>query len=107
MNVKAISSEVVVEAEAAVVLPAQIQEQIDQFCDTLWLEDGLAKNSLEAYRRDLRFFAEWLYSKHQKHLYQADDTHISSYVAQKYMVSKATSANRRVTVLKRDRKSVV
>ncbi len=33
---------------------------IDQFCDALWLEHGLAKNSLEAYRRDLRLFAEWL-----------------------------------------------
>ena len=101
MEVRTVKVESATEPPVAIVLPAQIQEQIDQFCDTLWLEDGLAKNSLEAYRRDLRFFAEWLYSKHQKHLYQADDNHISSYVAQKYMVSKATSANRRVTVLKR------
>ncbi|MCU6434467.1 site-specific tyrosine recombinase XerD [Undibacterium sp. Jales W-56] len=83
------------------MLPAQIQEQIDQFCDTLWLEDGLAKNSLEAYRRDLRFFAEWLYSQRQKHLYQADDVDIASYIAHKHVLSKATSANRRMTVLKR------
>ena len=33
---------------------------IDDFCDALWLEDGLAKNSLDAYRRDLRAFARWL-----------------------------------------------
>jgi len=33
---------------------------IDLFCDALWLEHGLAKNTLEAYRRDLKLFAEWL-----------------------------------------------
>ncbi|MFZ6846456.1 site-specific tyrosine recombinase XerD [Undibacterium sp. RuTC16W] len=84
-----------------VVLPSPILEQIDQFCDTLWLEDGLAKNSLEAYRRDLRFFAEWLYLQRQKHLYQADEVDVASYIAQKHTMSKATSANRRMTVLKR------
>ncbi|MFZ6815524.1 site-specific tyrosine recombinase XerD [Undibacterium sp. Rencai35W] len=83
------------------MLPPPIQEQIDQFCDTLWLEDGLAKNSLEAYRRDLRFFAEWLYLQRQKHLYQADEVDVASYIAQKHAISKATSANRRMTVLKR------
>ena len=30
---------------------------IDEFCDSLWLEDGLSKNSLDAYRRDMRLFA--------------------------------------------------
>ena len=33
---------------------------IDEFCDNLWLEQGLAKNSLDAYRRDMRLFARWL-----------------------------------------------
>ena len=33
---------------------------IDEFCDSLWLEDGLSKNSLDAYRRDMRLFARWL-----------------------------------------------
>ena len=35
-------------------------ELIDQFCDTLWLQDGLAKNTLAAYRSDLTLFARWL-----------------------------------------------
>ena len=26
---------------------------IDEFCDTVWLEDGLSKNTIEAYRRVL------------------------------------------------------
>jgi len=33
---------------------------LDQFCDALWLEDGLAKNTLAAYRSDLGAFAAWL-----------------------------------------------
>ena len=36
---------------------------IDEFCDSLWLEDGLSKNTLEAYRRDMRLFAKWLASQ--------------------------------------------
>ena len=29
---------------------------IDTFIDALWLEEGLSKNTLEAYRRDLKLF---------------------------------------------------
>src|SRR3979490_2671856 len=32
---------------------------LDEFCDAVWLEDGLAKNTLESYRRDLSLFADW------------------------------------------------
>ncbi len=88
-------------ATTAIELPAQVQAQIDQFCDTLWLEDGLAKNSLEAYRRDMRLFAEWLHAAQRKHLLEVTEADIFLYVAQKHSESKATSANRRMTVLKR------
>ena len=90
-----------VKVDVAIVLPAIVQTQIDQFCDTLWLEDGLAKNSLEAYRRDMRLFAEWLHVSNNKHLLEVTEADIFSYVAQKHSESKATSANRRMTVLKR------
>lgn len=33
---------------------------LDAFCDTLWLEDGLARNTIESYRRDLTLLARWL-----------------------------------------------
>jgi integrase/recombinase XerD len=33
---------------------------IDEFIDHLWLADGLAKNTLAAYRTDLTLFAVWL-----------------------------------------------
>ena len=35
-------------------------ELLDEFCDALWLEDGLARNSIESYRRDLNKFSGWL-----------------------------------------------
>jgi integrase/recombinase XerD len=33
---------------------------IDTFIDALWLEEGLSKNTLAAYRRDLTLYADWL-----------------------------------------------
>ena len=33
---------------------------IDEFVNSLWLADGLAKNTLAAYRSDLALFAGWL-----------------------------------------------
>ena len=33
---------------------------IERFCDGLWLADGLARNTLESYRRDVTQFAAWL-----------------------------------------------
>ncbi|WP_323140179.1 site-specific tyrosine recombinase XerD [Massilia phyllosphaerae] len=76
---------------------------IDAFCDTLWLEHGLSKNSLDAYRRDLRLFARWLQAKRPEradlHAVQPQD--IAAYFADRHEESKPSSANRRLSVLKR------
>jgi integrase/recombinase XerD len=77
------------------------QAAIDEFCDTLWLEDGLAKNTLEAYRRDMRLFATWLNTEHGKSLYEAHADDLHAYFAAKHEQTKATSANRRLAVLRR------
>ncbi|HEX2530829.1 MAG TPA: site-specific tyrosine recombinase XerD [Burkholderiaceae bacterium] len=77
------------------------QALIDEFCDTLWLEDGLAKNSLDAYRRDMALFAAWLHAERGKSLYAAQADDLSAYFAARHASTKATSANRRLTVLKR------
>jgi integrase/recombinase XerD len=76
------------------------QEAIDSFCDTCWLEDGLSKNSLSAYRRDLLLFARWLDLELGKGIYGVDATDVMSYMAHR-RADKATTANRRLTVLKR------
>ena len=36
------------------------QSAIDTFVDARWLEDGLSRNTLAAYRRDLTLYAQWL-----------------------------------------------
>ena len=77
------------------------QAAIDEFCDTLWLENGLAKNSLDAYRRDLSLFAIWLQAERAKSLYAAEADDLNAYFAARHAETKATSANRRLAVLKR------
>src|SRR5215217_6482883 len=77
------------------------QPLIDGFCDTLWLEDGLAKNTLEAYRRDLSLFAAWLESEAGKPLDAAGADDLNAYFAARHPESRATSANRRLAVLRR------
>lgn len=78
------------------------QEAIDQFCDACWLEDGLSKNSLSAYRRDLALFANWLEldSERTKSIYQVVEADLTAYMASK-RDDKASTANRRLTVFKR------
>ncbi len=81
--------------------PLVSQADIDAFCDTLWLEDGLAKNSLDAYRRDLTLFARWLQSERGMHLYEVKAQDLNAYFAARHANTKATSANRRLAALKR------
>jgi len=75
---------------------------IDEFCDALWLEDGLAKNTLEAYRRDLSQFATWLEAQHRKALISADQADIQSYLGYQFRKkTRATSVARLLSALKR------
>jgi integrase/recombinase XerD len=80
---------------------AEDQAAIDEFCDSLWLEDGLAKNTLEAYRRDMRLFSTWLRAERGKAVLAAQAEDMHAYFAARHAETKATSANRRLAVLKR------
>ena len=77
------------------------QAAIDRFADALWLEDGLAANTLAAYRRDLELLATWLFLTHRLALDAVQEHHLQAYFAERHAQSKATSANRRLTVFKR------
>ncbi|MBV7543422.1 site-specific tyrosine recombinase XerD [Acidovorax sp. sic0104] len=75
---------------------------IDAFVDALWLEDGLSRNTLAAYRRDLTLYAQWLAA--QQPAVALDGTaehHLNGYFAARHAETRATSANRRLTVLRR------
>ncbi|SEJ26299.1 site-specific tyrosine recombinase XerD [Paraburkholderia diazotrophica] len=75
-------------------------ESIDAFCDALWLEHGLARNTLDAYRRDLRLFSEWLADTRDASLDTATEADLMAYSAARAK-DKSTSANRRLSVFRR------
>jgi integrase/recombinase XerD len=76
---------------------------LDEFCDHLWLEDGLSKNTLEAYRRDLTLFGDWLERTHQRSLLDTSEEDLSSYFAFRYTRARlrASSQARLHSSLKR------
>jgi integrase/recombinase XerD len=81
----------------------QSQSSIDDFIDALWLEDGLSKNTLAAYRRDLSLYADWLAGEEQggRPLNETIEHDLNNYFSSRHDTTKATSANRRLTVFKR------
>ncbi len=89
-----------VTSSACAQLAPASQEAIERFCDACWLEDGLAQNSLAAYRRDLLLLAQWLYKTAHLDLYAVDEKELTAYIAHRRS-DKATTANRRLTVFKR------
>jgi integrase/recombinase XerD len=57
---------------------------IDEFCDAVWLQDGLSRNTLEAYRRDLRLLCEWLVERRGPALIALTEADLGRYFAQRY-----------------------
>ncbi len=74
---------------------------VERFLDALWIEDGLAANTLAAYRRDLTLYAAWLHGHSGAAIEQSCETDLLAYMAARHQGSRATSANRRLTVFKR------
>ena len=85
---------------AAPVAPDASDASIDAFADALWLEEGLSRNTLQAYRSDLRAFARWL-APQGRGLLEAGESDLSAYFAHRHGQTRATTANRRLTVFKR------
>ena len=80
---------------------AESEASIDRFVDALWIEDGLASLTLAAYRRDLTLFAAWLQASSARALDQAREADLLGYMAERHAGTRATTANRRLTVFKR------
>ena len=76
-------------ATDAAALPAADEAAIDRFLDTLWIERGAAKNTLAAYRSDLRLLARWLRARGVA-LAAASQQDLQSYLAGRH-----TGATRR------------
>ncbi|MCY7318494.1 MAG: site-specific tyrosine recombinase XerD [Ramlibacter sp.] len=79
---------------------ASINPSIDAFIDAIWLEEGLARNTLSAYRRDLTLYGRWLHAR-GKVIDATAESDLQAYFAARHAETRATSANRRLTVFKR------
>jgi integrase/recombinase XerD len=77
------------------------QAAIDRFVDALWIEDGLAPLTLAAYRRDLSLYADWLAARAGKALDGSTEADLLGYITERHAATRATSANRRLTVFRR------
>jgi len=78
-------------------------ELLDEFSDALWLEDGLSRNTLESYRRDLDKFSVWLEAQRGCGIVATTHADIQGFLA--HLVggqkAKATSTSRAISSLKR------
>ncbi|MEO6363282.1 MAG: site-specific tyrosine recombinase XerD [Caldimonas sp.] len=77
-------------------------EVVDSFIDALWIEEGLAANTLAAYRRDLSLYARWLAATPAaKSLLEASESDLREYAVARHAGSAAASTNRRLTAFRR------
>jgi integrase/recombinase XerD len=76
------------------------QTSAEAFVDALWLEEGLSRNTLDAYRRDLMLLGQWLVVQ-GKPLLETTEADLNGYFAARHGETRATTANRRLTVFKR------
>ena len=68
---------------------------LDAFCDALWLEDGLSRNTISAYRADLEQFSSFV----KEDLSKVGEADLFAFLASRR--GRASSAARRVSSLKR------
>ncbi len=79
------------------------RELLDRFCDGLWLNDGLARNTLESYRRDVSQLAGWLREAHGRTLIEATGADLQRHLAWQVEKKRARprTTGRMVSSLKR------
>jgi len=75
--------------------------EIDNFCDALWLEDGLAKATLDSYRSDLSRLALWLANNASEPLLDLRETTLTAFIAHLARQTRATSQARYLSTLRR------
>jgi integrase/recombinase XerD len=68
------------------------EKLIDQFLDAAWVEQGLSKNTLSAYRSDLKIFAQWL----NKDLLGVDSSDIAQFLASRYKLEMTSRTTARI-----------
>ncbi|WP_415033442.1 site-specific tyrosine recombinase XerD [Azonexus sp.] len=84
----------------ATLRPAD-QDEIDRFCDALWLEEGLAKATLESYRSDLARLAAWLASAKLEPLLDARAENLARFLGELSRLTRPSSQARYLASLRR------
>jgi len=76
---------------------------IDRFADSLWLSDGLARNTIDSYRRDISQLDAWLKHTGQAGAEQASVQDLQAYLADRVAVQGASprSTARLTSAMKR------
>ena len=88
-------------SEAWPPAPQACVDAVTRFCDALWLEHGLAPNTLAAYRSDLTLFARWLGAQRRAGIVRAAEADLLAYLAARFAGSRASASNRRLAALRR------
>ncbi|MEO8411056.1 MAG: site-specific tyrosine recombinase XerD, partial [Propionivibrio sp.] len=91
----------VAETAQAVQADRVDHSDIDAFCDSLWLEDGLAKASLASYRSDLLRLSSWLRAQRGSRLSDASAVELMRFVAALSATLRASSQARYISTLRR------
>jgi len=77
-------------------------DPIDAFLDTLWLQDGLAANTLAAYRRDLEALRLWLRASGMAtDINAVAREQLEAWFVTQHGQTRASTANRRLATLRR------
>ncbi len=79
---------------------------IKKFCDSIWLEEGLSEKTIKAYETDLNCFFIWLKNKNNLNCevlnnFEVSDSLISIYFTEIFDLFKSSTANRRLSSLKK------
>lgn len=82
-------------------MSASESASISAFIDAVWLEDGLAANTLAAYRRDLVAFEAFLRESRRRGLDEAVSGDIEAWFAASHARTRPSTANRRLATLRR------
>jgi integrase/recombinase XerD len=75
---------------------------LDEFCDALWLEEGLARTTLASYRSDLAQLGAWLAEQRGCDLLAAGKTELLEYLAHRVKTgARSRTTGRMLSSLKR------
>jgi integrase/recombinase XerD len=75
--------------------------EVDNFCDALWLEDGLAKATLDSYRSDLGRLSLWLANNAGEPLLDTRAETLTTFIAHLSRQTRASSQSRYLSTLRR------